>query len=467
MNLFKRIPERFFSVLASPNRRLYWTALVTLHRQLEYELNIPADDYRTALGAALVDMELADEAELDEQEQTLLRAPNGKANMIIHRLQETGWLDIEYRDSTFEEVIAPRDYADRIIRLLLDLESAEEKEYNSLVFASYSGLKQAYLERSDRLYEALMSAKRNTNELVNDLKSLYHNIRYYHQIIGDAVDVNQLLHDYYDEYKSMIDRIYHPIKTMDSLPLYRQPILDILSGLLLDDELLGRAAERMVKQHPDTLLPDAERELKQTIYKLMETYSSVQEIVQQIDRKHRAYTRESVDSIKYRMSADHSIHGKLTELLQYYAVSQNSPQEDTALELLQSGICCERQAFADKNSLWHPNRKADRPPMGAHKVTAISAEDESDFVSSMNQSLQKRYSIIQARQYIDMAMQDQNEIRTENLPLEADAQFIMLLIAAVRSTDQASPYQIEFLPGEQDRNGYLIPNMRITKKASR
>lgn len=307
MNLFKRIPERFFSVLASPNRRLYWTALVTLHRQLEYELNIPADDYRTALGAALVDMEFADEAELDEQEQTLLHTPNGKANMIIHRLQETGWLDIEYRDNTFEEVIAPRDYADRIIRLLLDLESAEEKEYNSLVFASYSGLKQAYVEKSDHLYEALMSAKRNTNELVNDLKSLYHNIRYYHQIIGDAVDVNQLLHDYYDEYKSMIDRIYHPIKTMDSLPLYRQPILDILSGLLLDDELLGRAAERMVKQHPDTPLPDAERELKQTIYKLMETYSSVQEIVQQIDRKHRAYTRESVDSIKYRMSADHSI----------------------------------------------------------------------------------------------------------------------------------------------------------------
>lgn len=38
--------------------------------------------------------------------------------------------------------------------------------------------------------------------------------------------MNQLLHDYYDEYKGMLDRIYHPIKT-DSLPRYRQPILDM------------------------------------------------------------------------------------------------------------------------------------------------------------------------------------------------------------------------------------------------
>lgn len=36
-----------------------------------------------------------------------------------------------------------------------------------------------------------------------------------------------MLHDYYDEYKGMLDRIYHPIKTMDSLPRYRQPILDM------------------------------------------------------------------------------------------------------------------------------------------------------------------------------------------------------------------------------------------------
>ena len=60
-----------------------------------------------------------------------------------------------------DRVIAPRDYADQVIRLLLELEKSETKEYNSLVFSTYSGLKQAYEEKSDHMYEALLTARRN------------------------------------------------------------------------------------------------------------------------------------------------------------------------------------------------------------------------------------------------------------------------------------------------------------------
>lgn len=53
MKLFEKIPASFFSILASPNRELYWTALVTLHHLLEYDLNIPIEDYCIALGDKL------------------------------------------------------------------------------------------------------------------------------------------------------------------------------------------------------------------------------------------------------------------------------------------------------------------------------------------------------------------------------------------------------------------------------
>lgn len=71
MKLFEKIPASFFSVLASPNRELYWTALVTLHHLLEYDLNIPVEDYCIALGDTLSDMELTAEDALDEEEQRL------------------------------------------------------------------------------------------------------------------------------------------------------------------------------------------------------------------------------------------------------------------------------------------------------------------------------------------------------------------------------------------------------------
>lgn len=464
MKLFEKIPANFFSVLASPNRELYWTALVKLHCLLEYELNIPVADYCTALSDVLSDMDLVTEEGVNEEDQNLIRQPNGKIRWIISRLKRAGWLDTEYRDGTFEEVIAPRDYADRIIRLLLDLEASEGKEYNSLVFSSYSGLQQAYLERSDRMYEALMAARRNTTDLLNDLRSLYHNIRYYHQIIGETVSVNQLLHDYYDEYKRLLDRIYHPIKTMDSLPLYRQPILDILNGLLVDDELLDRTAARMVKLRPEMNESTAREELLQIIAQLQNAYASVEDILRQIDRKHRAYTRESVDSIKYRMSADHSIRGKLTELLQAYAGAAPGKPKAVMEELLQSGIQCESQAFADSASVWKPTVRSRRPGVPARKIEDTPPEIERELLAQLRAETAHRYSVANAWQYLSRALADRASITTEELALNNDTDFILLLIAVVRSTDRNAPYGIEFFPGQVQTNGYGLPQMRIYKK---
>lgn len=465
MKLFQRIPASFFSILASPNREIYWAALVTLHHLLEYELNIPVEDYCIALGDKLSDMELTVEDTLDEEEQRLIRQPNGKVRWIVHRLKRAGWLDTEYRDGTFEEVIAPRDYADKVIRLLLELESAGNKEYNSLVFSTYSGLKQAYEEKSDRMYEALLTARRNTTELLQDLKSLYHNIRYYHQIIGRAMDVNQLLHDYYDEYKSMLDRIYHPIKTMDSLPHYRQPILDILNALLADDALMERAAGRMAQLHPDEEPVQARRALEHCVQELLSSYSNVEEILRQIDRKHRAYTRESVDSIKYRMSADHSIAGKLTELLRALSEAVPGRRREEMLEWMRRGIQCENQVFADGASLWHPTARSRRTGAPDRKVEDPSPEEERELIQAFRADQSRRYSAARAWQYIESMMDERDEISSDDLVLEKDEQFVWLLIASVRSTDRSAPYSLEFLQGDTEINGYRVPRMKICRKA--
>ena len=466
MKLFERVPASFFSVLASPNRELYWTALVTLHHLLEYDLNIPVEDYCTALGDALSDLELAEEDTLDEEERGMIRQPNGKVRWIVHRLKRAGWLDTEYREGTFEEVVAPRDYADKMIQLLLELESSQGKEYNSLVFATYSGLKQAYEERSDRMYEALLTARRNTTELLQDLKSLYHNIRYYHQIIGQAADVNQLLREYYDQYKSMLDRIYHPIKTMDSLPLYREPILDILNGLLVDETLLEGAVSRLVQLHPETDRATARRTLEGYVNELMNSYSNLDEILGQIDRKHRAYTRESVDSMKYRMSVDHSIAGKLTELLRALSAQGNGKLDQGVLELMAQGIQCENQSFADGASLWHPTARSRRGGAPDRRVEDTPPESERELLRAFQRDRRRQYSAAQAWKYLERAMEGRQEITGEELAPQEDAQFLWLLIATVRSTDRISPFSVEFLPGDTSVNGYRIPRMVIRRNPS-
>jgi hypothetical protein len=70
------------------------------------------------------------------------------------------------------------------------------KEYNSLVFSTYSSLNEAYKNQQSHMYEAIMAAKSNTEQLVYELRTLYHSIRSYMRKIQGQQDVNLLLKDH-------------------------------------------------------------------------------------------------------------------------------------------------------------------------------------------------------------------------------------------------------------------------------
>jgi len=55
MRLFEVVPGKFFSVLSSGNREIYYDALMILHDMFKYELNIRADDYIAQLITILDD----------------------------------------------------------------------------------------------------------------------------------------------------------------------------------------------------------------------------------------------------------------------------------------------------------------------------------------------------------------------------------------------------------------------------
>ena len=120
--------------------------------------------------------------------------------------------------------------------------------------------------------------------------------------------------------------------------------------------------------------------LLNAIEELLDSYAALDEILAEIDRKHSAYTRELGDSIKYRMSADHSTAGKLAGLLQAAAGSTPGKPREEILQLLQSGIVCYTQTFADESSLWHPATRTRRAGIPTHKITAAPTRKEFDDV---------------------------------------------------------------------------------------
>ena len=227
MKVFETVPADFFSVLVSPNREIYVDALMKLYEMFRTEINIRLKAFLAEVELLLEDrqyvMEEGDDAE--EFESGSLR---GKARLIEHRLEKTRWIEREYLDGSFTEIITPYPYAIIVMRMLDELTRNGAAEYNSLVFSTYSALNQAYTDSRDRMYEALLIAKNNTEKLDYELRTFYHGIRGYLKVIRENTDVNLLLKNHFEEYKKEADRVYNPVKTMDSIFRYAGPIRNIL-----------------------------------------------------------------------------------------------------------------------------------------------------------------------------------------------------------------------------------------------
>lgn len=461
MAVFDIIPAKFFSVLVSGNREIYVDAILLLHQMFKFELNIRVDDYIASLISLQEDREFNPEEddELPEGNLTL----SGKARLIMNRLIKTGWIEKEFLDGSFVEIITPQPYAIPVMKLLSELENNEIQEYNSLVFSTYSGLKQAKVEQETHMYEAILSAKANTEQLEYQLRSLYHSIRGYLRNIEKHNNVNELLKNHFESYKKMSDRIYHPIKTMDSIHRYMTPIQSILTDILSDDNLMKLMCERAMTIKKYNTESEAEKEIITSVDYVLDAYQSLDGIVNQIDKKHSTYTKNSIEKMHYIMTADQTIKGKLAQILKAYANAEDEKKESIG-KLIENNITVNRQEFIDGKSLYHKSiryRRIDMEPLIINKTDNFAAQA----MDGMVEYLKNGYPISRVKSFVDKLFKNgENSVDSKDISINNESDFILLILAVVRANDRGMNYKVEMRNGQIECNDYRIPNMLFIKK---
>jgi len=463
LKLFDVVPGKFFSILSSINREVYFDALMVLHNMFKFELNIRTNDFIASLITVLEDrvFELEEDDDITETSLTI----SGKARLILNRFVKTGWVDKEFIDNSFIEIITPRSYAIPVLKLLSEIGDSTLQEYNSLVFATFSGLKQALNENESHLYEALLSANKNTEQLQYSLRTLYHGIRGFLRNIIDHNDVNLLLQDHFNEYKKLSDRVYHPIKTMDSVHRYMAPIQNLLMDISSNEGTLRFLHERAmdVKKYDD--ISQAAENVNNSIDFIIDFYQTVGSLVSEIDKKHSAYTKSSVEKIQYLMTADQTIKGKLAEILKLYA-SASDDKREAVCEIMEKNIRASRQEYFDARSLYHKNvrsRRVYREPLAVEPNKNLLDFSEEYLLSQIN----NRYTPDKIRMFISNLLSDKIELTSNDILVNSDADFILLILAVIRQNDKDMPYSIEISSTNRvECNGYFIPDMVIRKKES-
>jgi hypothetical protein len=192
----------------------------------------------------------------------------------------------------------------------------------------------------------------------------------------------------------------------------------------------------------------------------MDFYQAVGGLVSEIDRKHSNFTRSSIEKIQYLMTADHTIKGKLAEMLTLYATSTEEDKRSIA-DIMEKHIIAYRQEFFDEKTLYHRNVRNRRTNTDA---LIISPGDDLSIAAKdfLIARIASAYTNSRIRDYLDsLFTEGADTIYSDSIKISDESEFIMLILALIRQGENGLPFNIEIKKGQTYSDGYLIPNMII------
>lgn len=461
MHFFDLIPESLFTILASKNKRIYMDALFVVWECFKYELSVSRNHLLSAL-IANMESEIYALVDEDDSDDMISTADlSSKGNFLIRKLVETSWLSVEMRSEDFENMLSLPDYSQKLLDVLQSLMNQRGTEYNGLVVSSYNNLKATDIERGDYAFNAINRAVIDTEHLIDRLKSLYHNIGRYHQLVLEQSDVNTLLATHFDDFQEVIvAQFLFPFKTFDSVPRFKGPILEILNKWYQDEGMIALLVDQAMKYLNIKDMTEANNTVIQMISKLIDMYEGLQGLIAQIDQRHNAFTRVSVEKIQYLLNRDASVKGNLVSLLQALA------QDTIKTEDVNSGIAAFRQSFVDSSSLYARSRIQKSRVMASSPIKTLSQEERSrvqaDFVDQVKESYGREMVIKEIE-----AMLQNGQVAVSDMPLENDKDFARIILASLIGAQDHAPFKTAFSKNRYQKSDYDVPENSFKKKGKR
>ena len=472
MNLFDILPQSYFSIFQSKNRAVYAESLSILYGILDSdEAIINKNDYVKALkekGKSQLDTLdiLAEDSDFEVDKDTIIDTLASKASFIVRRLEETGWINVSIDPDTFEETIILPPYTIFMLKAFKDVISDEESPYLSLVHSTYSELKLEDENPDELMYVTLIRCYENTKRLKVELVTLSHSIRMFQSKLTKVFQTNDVLHDFFDIYKSKInDRYYHPLKTFDSVAKFKRPIISILEKWLNNPEIRQKLVMLASLYSSSNKKEDIEYDIITKINYITDTYSTINSTISNIDKQNSDYTKSTTNKILYLNNTDKTIKGHLENIFKHYAKAINDPRTlSKILSKMQDSIYLYEQGYIDAESFTFPILRKTRNDGEPLQIVDFDFANEA-IMRDFLESTKNVYTDERVFEFMSNAFGSDDEIHISDIPLPNFDAFICLIFATVKSSDKQCFYEMELLDDSKViNNRYVVPNFMFRRK---
>jgi len=466
LSLFDIIPENLFSILFSKNKNLYVKSLFVLLDVFKKHMIIKKSELISMLISNLEDeiisADFSDE-DLNADEVTFSGRAHFLVRILVRKLKLSGWITLE-TGADFEDYVTLPNYSVKIIRLLNELSNVNQNENFAYVYSTYSSLKTAN-ESGDayEMFTALYDGAARTEQLVESLKMVYHDITYYNQAQIDMVSINKVLDSHFMQYRqAVVEKILRPLKIKDSVPKYKVPLSLILKKWLSDNSVIESMTNQAFNQNKFSTHEECRNNIFEKIYFILDTYESLEKnYISVIDDKNRQYTRATTQKIDYLINSDQSVKGNLIDILKNISTIKDN---EKIFDRLSSAFEIYHQDFFCCEGLYERRNNKVRLKGNPLEVNDNDLDFSQKAQIAIKQMFNDKYSKIKINNFVSQLLNDKKEVSSKEINIENDETYIMTLLSVVRASDIDSFYTIEFLQEKYWANDYILPVILYKRK---
>lgn len=454
--LFDIVPDKFFSILASPLKALYAEAIFAVYQQyLLINFGLPREVVIDCL-VEVIEEEMASSSDasltraLDDEiwESSMLTAANirDRASFILRKLEDCGWVTIETY-SNYEQYVNLTDYAIKIIDTLDKIKRSYQAEYQGYVYATYTLL---YSEEAGKQgHIALEKAYEQTEQLINGLKSLNHNIKRYIELVLKEKKPQEILKIHFDEYKQeILDRSYHRLKTSDNVSKYRPRIISKISEWYENDLWVAEIAAADVRRGRFKTLDEAKQDAYRRLDFIRQSYLNMDSLLEEIDRRNAQYANSSFMQIKYILNSSKDTEGQLLEILKYLAglLKESLYGKDSIVPAqIRELFSLYEQNFIDIDSLYTA-REISRihNPEDLVSLAELDPEERAQAIAEVRRRLASNMTREHINQFVLQQLGERESARASQFPLKTIEDLIRMIYIAAYSHSRMVDYTVEF-----------------------
>lgn len=463
-DLFKVIPESFFSLLSSEKKYVYLDCLFILYQYMGGHISYSCR--RDEVMPLLVEYFSEQEEVLYDEEGQAITDACEQANAVIRRLIRTRWLSQRFTNN-YEEIIGFHDYAITILQAFESLLQNKKLALQGLVYRVYSALKNM---DAASVTVALNEVYSGTARLIAELKKLHANLDKYLQRVFDELkddDPSALIHLHFEDYmKDETYAAYHRLKTSENVSKFRPFILERLESLRSNEVLLDIVNNELLALEEFKTLSEAQEDTLKKINEVITQFRQLDEYILKIDEKQNRYIAATVTKLRFLMHKREDIEGKINHILKHIVhriKAEDLNVHEEVLPELDGLFNLYQQRMIDYQSLYTVKRRSRpfNPKPIDRKVTMSSEEREARLHRLMQR---QRYS----KRIIDRRVRELLDGRTvmnaSSLPLETNADFLLLIYIYLYGHTSRMSYTVKLLQHVVETDRFRFNDFEIRRK---